>query len=287
MKKMNLRLSVVLLMAVLCIITLARAQDATSISTLAARTYERGEPLPKFIKTSFLQDPESRALIALRRNEVADAFYSVGGEKTGQEILRHYYDLSALPLKERRALFRRALPAEKSGLWATHLALVLFRYPQLNQWQKEIIHSTILLLTPEYFEVPSSSAEWKTKVREPSRFLEQQISVAFAPEDAAKIFTTLGYNTEIVKYGPTPVGLVSLKKIDYYQPVSDSGPYQQWIHSRFSAQDIDLEQNATCGCNLTWDFCWAGKYCSASACTPPPDQGCGFGWNQPCNGVCR
>lgn len=287
MKKMNMRLSLVLLMAVLCIITLASAQGTSSTSAQAARHFETGEPLPKFIKTSFLQDPERGALIAFRNNEVARAFYNVDGEKTSQEILRKYYDLSALPLKERRALFRRASPEEKSGYWRTHLALVLVRYPQLNEWQKEIIVSTILLLAPDHYDVPSDSPEWKTKVREPSRFLEQQITLAFSPEDAAKIFTTLGDNIEAAKHGPTLADSVSLKSINYYQPVSDSGPYQQWIHSRFSAQDLEPEQSATCGCNMSWDFCPAWKYCSASTCTPPPQDGCGLGWSYPCNGVCR
>jgi hypothetical protein len=265
---------------------LASAQDAGSISTLAARHSERAEPLAEFIKPSFLQGRQRRPLIAIRANEGVDVFYNVDGEKTAQ-LLRKYYDLSALPLKERKTLFRRASPADKSGLWQAHLALVLVRYPQLNAWQKEIILSTILLLTPEHYDVPSSSPEWKTKVREPARLLEQQISVAFSPEDAAMIFTTLGFNTEAATHGPTRVDPISLTNINQYQPVSESNPYQQWLRSRFSAQDVELEQSATCGCNTSWDFCPAWRYCSAGACTPPAQDGCGLGWSFPCNGVCR
>lgn len=291
------RVSVVLLMAVLCIITLARAQDANSTSALAGRRFETGGPLRRFVKTPLSLPSSGRSVIRVQpgpwttrtlasfvKNEVAGLF-GVANERDEQEIIRKYYDLSSLPLKGRRASFRRASPAEKSGLWRTHLALVLVRRPELNEWQKHIILSTILLLTPEHYEVPSSSSEWKTKVREPSRLLEQQINLAFSSEDAAKIFTTLGDNTEAAKNGRPLGGALSLKSINY-QPVSDSGPYHQWIHSRFSAQDIELEQNSSCGCSTVWDFCWGVKYCAASSCNSTQD-GCGLGWSYPCNGVCR
>lgn len=297
MKRITTRLSALLLMAVLCIINLARAQDVTPTSVLAGRRLETGEPLRRFVDAPIFLPPTGRSVIrvqpgpwtmqtlaAVTKNEVASLFGNVATERSEQEIIRKYYDLSSLSLKGRRASFRRASPAEKSGLWRTHLALVLVRRPELNEWQKDIILATILLLTPEHYEVPSSSPEWKTKVREPSRLLEQQITLAFSSDDAAKIFTTLGDNTEAAKNSPIPAGSLSLKSINY-QPVSDSGPYNQWIHSRFSAQDVELEQSATCGCNLTWDFCGGWKYCNASACAP--QQGCGLGWSYPCNGVCR
>ena len=284
--KPTTRLSFLLLMAVFCIITLASAQDATTVSTLAARPDETGESLPKFIKSSFPQDSKLRILAAFSKSGVADVFYNVNGEQAEQEILRKYSELSALPLRGRRAAFRRLSSAEKSALWQTQLALVLVKHPELNEWQKELILDAMLLLTPEHYEVPSNSPDWKAKVREPSRRLEQEITVAFASEDAARIFTTLGDNTETAKGGPTSAGPLSLKRINY-QPVSDSGPYQQWVHSRFSTQDLDLDQSQSCGCSTVWDFCPAWRYCSQGSCSPPPQDGCGLGWSYPCNGVCR
>jgi len=348
---MTTRLSALLLMAVLCIINLARAQDFTPTSAAAGRHFETGKSLPwrslpasggfagssvskaqpgpwtmqlvgrlakhselnrrqlqiildaislssseffaasantpalKVKADNAVQGLRQRALAAFPKNEVASLFSYVGVQQTDQEIIRKYYDLSSLPLKGRRTEFRRASSSEKCALWRTHLALVIVRNPGLNEWQKEIILAAMLLLTPERYDVPSSSPDWKRRVREPSRLLEQQITLAFSSEDAAKIFTTLGDNTAAAQNGPTPSGSPSLKTINY-QPVSDSGPYQQWIHSRFSSQDIEFEQHSSCGCSTVWDFCWGVKYCTPSSCSSTQD-GCGLGWSYPCNGVCR
>lgn len=256
---MNTRLSVVLLMAVLSILTLARAEHVNSSSTLAA---------------------------ALPNSEVADRFFSVNSWQAEQEISKKYQDLSALPLKDRKSIFRRSTPAEKSGYWRTHLSAYLVNHPDLNEWQQKIVLDAMLLLTPAYFAVPSESPEWKTKVDQPSRSLESQIDVAFSREDAAKIFATLGADSQAAKLGPTAAGIASRKSINYEPPISDTLPYHQWTNSRFSIQDLELDQNATCGCNLDQDFCWGWKYCSANACAAS-QGGCGLGWQFPCNGVCR
>src|SRR5262245_34365116 len=115
-------------MAVLSIITLARAEHIPSTSTLAA---------------------------ALPKNEIADRFFSVNAAQTDQEISKKYRDLSALPVKERKSAFRRSTPAEKSGLWRTQLAAYLVNHPDLNDWQQKIVLDTMLLLTPAFFAVPS------------------------------------------------------------------------------------------------------------------------------------
>jgi len=354
LKKMTTRLSLLLLMAVLCIINLARAQDANPTSTLAARHYETGKSLPGLRETSIslpargrfsrssvtrakhgpwtgtlavqlvkrpelnrrqvkiifdaislstspllaasdnstairvraddaVQDLRRRALAAFPKNEVVDLFDNVNDEQSEQEIFKKYSDLSALPLKARRVSFRSTSADQKSGLWRTHFVLYFIKHPELNEWQKEIIVDALLLTTREYFAVPSSSPDWKAKVREPARLLERQIAVAFSIEEAANIFATLGDNTEAAQAGPSVAGSALLKSINY-QPVSDSGPYQR--SSRFSSQDFEFEQSNSCGCNTDSDFCPMWKFCAANSCNSS-QSGCGFAWNHPCNGVCR
>lgn len=333
-------------MAVLCLITLARAQDATPRSALAGRHYETGRPLQRFSlpATGFgssvnkaapgpwtthlvgrlarhpelsrrqlkiildaislseffaasgstpairlkadnaLQGLRQRALAAFPKHEVASLFDSVGGDEAEQKILNKYYDLSSLPLKGRRAAFRSEAADQKSGLWRTHLALALIKHPEFDDLQKEIILTGMLLATPQLFEVPSTSSDWKAKVREPSRALEKQIAVAFAREDAAMIFATLGDNVQAAQNGPTNAGSAFLKSISY-EPFSDSRSYRQWAPTRYASQEFELEQSSLCQCSTTSDYCPIWGYCRPSVCSP--QSGCGTFWNYPCNGVCR
>ena len=338
-------------MAVLCFITLARAQNVGPTSALAAaRRFETGEPLRRFIKPPLallspggfsgsaattakpgpwtihlvgqlakrpelkreqlrilleaielstvsdearivkiksdktLQDLRQRALAAFSKNEVANLFDRVDGEQAEQEIVRKYYDLSSLPLKGRRAAYKIAAAGDKSGLWRTHLAFSLLRHPEFNEWQKEIILAGLLLATPQYFDVPSNSPDWKLKVREPSRALERQIAVAFSREDAASIFATLGDNTEAAKRGPANAGSALLTSINHN--TLSSSPYGQWTPSRYSSQDIELEQQSgPCQCSTSSDNCPIWGYCRPGVCQM--QSGCGTFWSYPCNGVCR
>lgn len=332
-------------MSVFCIVTFVRAQDANPASALAARRFETGEPLRRFVETPLsvpaagksairvqpgpwtmhlvgelakhpelkrrqlqiilealelstaavdthtlkprsgnaLQNLRRRALAAFTKNEVASLFDKVDGEQDQEEIITRYFDLSSLPLKGRRAAFKIAPAGDKSGLWRTHLAFSLLNHPEFNEWQKEIILAGILLATPEYFDVPSSSPDWRLKVREPSRALERQIALAFSREDAAKIFATLGANTEAAKRGPTNAGSALLKSVNY-ERFSDANSYR-WTPSRFSSQDFESEQSSSCDCNMDSDYCPIWKTCKANSCNS--QNGCGTFWMYPCNGVCR
>ena len=206
-------------------------------------------------------------------------FPNQGGVKTKADILKMYYDISALPLKKRKASFRNASPNDKSDLWRTHLALFLVR-PELNEWQKDIILTAMALATPELFEVRSSDSAWRTKVREPLRSLEEQIFAAFSLEDAAKIFATLGDDAASAKSSAS----LLLKNINY-KPLSDSGPYQQWTHNGLGGQDFELERGS-CECSTASDYCPIWSSCGGSSCNSTGD-GCGTFWSHPCNGACR
>jgi len=148
--------------------------------------------------------------------------------------LKTYYDISAPPLKKRRASFINAAPNDKSDLWRTHLALFLVKRSDLNEQQTETVLAVLSLATAEYFEVQSSDPAWKEKVRHPSRALEAKIITAFPLEDAAKIFATLGDDAESAKTS----AVVLLKSINY-KPLSDFGPYKPWSHSRLGQQHVE------------------------------------------------
>ena len=198
-----------------------------------------------------------------------------------QEILKNYYELSALTLKGRKASFRRASANNKSSLWRTHFALYLINHPELDERQKEVILAAMSLATPEYFGVRSSSPDLKAKVRERERSLENQIFAAFPAEEAVKIFATLGGNTQAANPGPGSPSPVLLKSIDY-KPLGDSGPYQQWTITPIS----QVVPENSCSCSTASDYCPIWSICRAGGCSETA-SGCGTLWNHPCNGTCQ
>ena len=339
-----------LLMAILGIVTLGRAQNAIPSSATWARHYDTGEPLPDYLKTSApLRDPgnsllrvwsmdqtmqwkihlalrlatrewnrkqvriildalslssaeslaasndgpakkadatvqalRQRARAAFSKKEATDLFAQIAGAKADDDILNIYFDLSALPLKERKASFRNASSKNQSGLWRTHLALFLVKRPDLNEWQKQIILSAMALVTPEFFEVRASNPAWNTKVRVPLRALEEQILAAFSFEDGAKIFAQLGDDSEAAQR--TPSGAVLLSSIKYHR-LSDPGPYKD--RSRNQLTEQDMWAGGPCECSTSSDWCPISGYCNGTNCSPT-SNGCGTLWSYPCNGAsCR
>jgi hypothetical protein len=347
---MIIRLSFLPLMAVLCIVTLSRAQDVISTSTLDARFYEADERRQEHIETatffptrhgnfvrssrtsektrlylaiqlvrrpqlngqqrrvildaislsdSFtassevsgkqakaneaLQALKRRALAVFSKKDAAEIFADRAGGEAGDDILKMYYDVSALPLKQRKASFRNASSTGKSDLWRTHLALFLVkRSPELNEWQKEIILTAMSLATPEYFEVRPNSPNWKSKVRDPLHSLEEQILAAFSFEGGAKIFATLGDDSEAAKRAQPQAGSVSLNRITYLQ-LSSPGPYLDRSTNQFARQDMYVERGA-CVCSTDSDWCPISGYCNGGNCSPT-QNGCGTLWTYPCNGA--
>jgi hypothetical protein len=226
-----------------------------------------------------LESLTRRAVSAFPKDQVVQLFANVNSAQAEEDILKMYYDMSALSLSKRKAAFRAAGPNQKSQLWRTHLAL-FFVKRELTDWQKQLVLSAMSLATPEYFRVRSSQPDWKTKVQEPSSRLEQQILNAFSLDDAARIFATLGDDGESAKNSAS----VLLKSINY-KPLSDSGQYKQWAHSRVSRQDIEIEQSS-CSCSTQSDYCPIWSACGGGNCNST-ESGCGTLWSYPCNGACR
>ena len=224
-----------------------------------------------------LESLKARAFRTFSNTPAAELFGNTTDAKAEADLLKLYYDISALPLKKRRASFRNSSANDRSGLWRTHLALFLVKRPELNEWQKAIILSAMSLCTSEYFEIRSGDSLWNTKVRDPSRVLEAQIVNAFSLEDGTKIFATLGDDADLAKSSAS----VFLHRTNY-KPHSDSGPYKQWTLSKFGGQDVELERGS-CECSTESNYCpiWKAN-CSGGGCGWAQD-GCGTFWSYPCN----
>jgi len=255
--------------------------DAISLST------------PEFFETSkntfaktkadeALQSLTRKAFDAFPNSQAADLFSNIGGGKVEVRFLKMYFDLSALPLRQRKASFRNASSNDKSDLWRTHLALFLAKRPNLNSEQKKTILAAMALITREHFGIWPSDSAWKTKVRDPLRSLEEQIVGAFSLEDAAKIFATIGDDTEPAD-GATYEDSVILKNVHYR--LNGSGPYTRWPRSRSIGPDIQPKLS-TCECSTESDYCPIWSYCGGAACTKT-SSGCGTFWRYPCDGACH
>lgn len=252
--------------------------DAISLSTPEFFAASHTTPANKAKADAALESLTRRALGAFTNDQAAQLFANVTDAE--QDILKMYYDLSALSLRKRRAAFRNASPNDKSNLWKTHLALFLVKR-ELSDWQKQVVLSAISLATPAYFAVQSNDPAWNAKVREPSYWLEQQVINAFSLGDAAKIFATLGDDDAKSAKSTASVFLESIN----YKHRTDSVPYKQWAHSRLSEQDIELERSS-CECSTQSDYCPIWSACGGGSCAST-GNGCGTLWNYPCNGACR
>jgi hypothetical protein len=255
--------------------------DALSLSSAESLAASSHGPSNKADAT--VQALRQRARAAFSKKEATDLFTHIAGAKADDDVLNMYFDLSALPLKERKASFRGASPKNQSGLWRTQLALVLVARPDLNEWQKQIILSAMSLVTPAFFEVRANDPAWNTKVLVPLRALEEQILAAFSFDDAAKIFARLGDDSEAALR--TRSGAVLLSSIKYHR-LSDSGPYNDRSRNRLAAQDM-WAGSGTCECSTDSDWCPISGYCNGTNCSPT-SSGCGTVWAYPCNGAsCR
>jgi hypothetical protein len=235
-------------------------------------------------KADAFQALKRRAFAAFPKEEAADIFAETASQKTEDDILKLYYDVSALPITERKASFRNASSNDQSNLWRTHLALFFVKRPELNEWQKTVVLAAMSLATPAYFEVRPGSPSWRSKVRDPLRSLEEQIIAAFSFEDGAKIFATLGDDSDLAKRTPTHSWSVLLSSINYKQ-LSDAGPYNEGTGDKFVNQDR-TRTGGSCTCSTQSDWCPISGYCHGTTCTPT-ESGCGTLWRYVCDGGCR
>lgn len=254
--------------------------DAISLST--PEFFAASNKIPAKSKAD--EDLESlirRAFAAFPNSQAADLFRNIVDRKDEEGSLKVYFDLAALPLKQRRTSFRKASSNEKSILWRTHLALFLVKRPELNERQKDIILAAMSLATPNHFGIRSSESASKTKGQDPLRSLEEKIVVAFSLEDATKIFATLGDDTQPANPNVTNADSVLLKSISYklLNPTGEQGKDNDRVPS------LDLDRSS-CQCSTVSDYCPIWSICTAGNCKST-DSGCGTLWSHPCNGLCK
>jgi hypothetical protein len=258
--------------------------DAISLYSPEFFTMAEGTSAERAKANNALQSLAHRARATLPHNEATELFANVGGEQAEDELLRKYDDISALPLPKRKAYFRNSTPKDQADLWRTHLALFLAKRPDFNDWQRETVMAAMSLSTPNWFAVTKSDPDWKAKVGDVLRALENRILAAFSLEEGAQIFATLGDPTQTADRTPVNKRPALLASINY-KWTTEPRPYQQWTMTRLSAQEqyFDTERSA-CQCSNESDWCPIYGQCTGSNCNPTPN-GCGTLWKYSCNGA--
>jgi hypothetical protein len=250
-------------------ISAARPEFFATDNSAAARSASADEGLQSLTK---------RVMSAFSMNAAAEIFDNANGRKTQDDLLQKYRDIAALPMKKRRAVFRRNSPKDKSDLWKTHLALYLVKDAELSEEQKQVILTAMSLATVEGYMADSNQPGWPRRM-EVLGLLESQIHSVFSREKGALIFATLGDSEPAPMASTLPVSPSS----SLHRP--DSRNFSMRIPNRFVGQDMgDLGYEKGCECNSGSDWCW--NYCGGGVCTYA-SSGCGTLWQYACSGLCH
>ncbi len=257
--------------------------DAVSLASPDLFATTDSGPLRKTKVDESLQSLTQRALRAFPMKEVGEVFADVGGGQAQDDLFQKYKDISALPMRKRKAAFRKASPKDRSDLWRTHLALYLVNHAELNQGQKQITLEGMSLATPQGFDVRADNPAWAARVEE-LRSLENRILAGFSKEEGARIFATLG-DPELPNSLSSSGPVVSPKSPNLVESRS-SIKYNVRTLNRFVGQGVGelMDMENACGCSHASDWCW--NRCGGSSTCSNTTSGCGTLWQYACDGMC-
>lgn len=197
-----------------------------------------------------------KARVLFSKQEFFEIFADLGGGTTEINLLKKYLDISALSVPERKEVFRNDSANNKSNLWRVHLAFHLAKQPGLNSRQMEIILEVITFATPELYEIPIDSPEWRVKVHEPIQLFTSRALEVFSRNEIVKIFSNLGGKKPSLRDNIAPEG--------------------------------GIVPDGLCNCSRQWADCEGITFCTGMCEVPPGGGGgCGFMDWYNCDGKCH
>lgn len=226
-----------------------------SISTLTPDAYDKNntEKLEKSRRDSELLGQKAKVFFS--KQEFFEIFADLGGGTVEINLLRKYLDVSAQSLLERKEVIRKESAQDKSNLWRIHLVFHLAKQSKLNSRQMEIILEAITFATPEIYEIPRDSSEWRVKVHEPIQLFTIRALEVFSKDEVAEIFSNLG--------GKKPSLINNIALEDEMIPVG------------------------LCNCSRQWADCPGITFCTGLCEVPNPPYNCGFLDMYACDGRCQ
>lgn len=186
-----------------------------------------------------------RGLQFFSKDEAAEIFSAIGGTQDS-EALRKYSELSELTKEERKLSFSLMAAEDRSSMWRVHLGLNLARHPEWTEPQRSIVLEALTMVTPQLYKTPRNN-NWTRLVDEPVRILAQKALFVFSKQEAAALFSELGFSEQA--------------KFNHAKQVKTRG----------------------CGCSQESDWCTYG--CVSTECNILI-WGCGTFGIYACNGRC-
>ena len=177
------------------------------------------------------------------------------------DVMSVYSDLSRRTMAERRVIFRTLSPAMQSDLWAVHLEQFVASHPELSVEQRSVVFEGLGILAAGVFDSSDKDGQIHTALR----YLESRAKTTISKELLSEAFSTLG--------GPD---LGSVGAGDGAVAVPLFASRQRPIRS--------LYDPPACDCSTTSDWCPGECIFLREMCTFT--IGCGFLWQDGCNGLC-
>lgn len=187
---------------------------------------------------------KQRGLQLFSKDEAAEIFSAIGGAQDG-EALRKYSELSDLTKGDRKATFNLLSAEDKSSLWRVHFGLNLARHPEWTEQQRAIVLEAIAMMAPQLYKTPKDN-NWTRLVDEPVRLLAQKALLVFTKEEAAALFSELGFTEQ---------------------------------------SKLNHAKGGTRGCACSQESDWCSHQCISTGCTVLT-WGCGTFGIYACNGKC-
>jgi hypothetical protein len=189
--------------------------------------------------------------------------------------LRHNGDLvrttyehitSAATVEDGKVLFSELPPTMKADLWVYQYHLYLTTMPELSVEQRAVIFESLGLVLAGIFDNNKTDPKWSAWAAQAKAKVQADAAAVFDRPTIKLIFMRLG--------NPATTTVVR-----------NSGP---GLHIK----PDDVLYDCDCNSDPDQDFCCIWPTCTdvcrtglGSRCIYTPD-GCGWGWSQPCNGLC-
>jgi hypothetical protein len=212
------------------------------------------------------QNVGSQAFSAARRTQVASVTNDNAASQMAHEspeIWRVYDDMSSMSMSDRKDTYRALSSSMKAAVWAHHLRKMLIEHPEFTSEQVGLINDFLTLLTPEFFEVESFTAEWWARIDAPLQELGKRAKTVFDSRLARAVFADLAGQS----------GEHSSPSVREQSTSSD--PTKRQL----------IPNTPYCECSTISDYCYTGYKCVQGGCYWT-SAGCGLLWDYSCTGLC-
>lgn len=147
--------------------------------------------LSSFLTTGIpAQNADSAGLEKLQRPCSGNVYKLPSLVPVGNDALRNYIKIAALPAGKKQQAFSEASNEDKAQIFKIHLALQFMKRPDLNKDQKDLIMDVISKVSTATYD--RSTPEKRGKIEQDESVLEERALSVFPSRETYEIFADLG-----------------------------------------------------------------------------------------------